>query len=263
MKKLIISILLFFASVSLQAAPVGNTAAPELIQEGFVIPSDCWIDFRIGYEGDFVGDGRMKQTQEGSGRVDTFQQYTNSAIGTLNFLDRLDLFGAFGSSRVCTDWRFNSDATITRIQLETLYHYLWGLGGRGILIEWGKAAFGLGGRYSRCNYKPSWLTTNGAPVSVAGTHLCWKEWQADLDLSYHIDLFTPYFGFKYSQSQAKLGVMPIPIAGNGSGSDHFENRTSVGIFIGCSISNCKYFMLNIEGRLLDEDAVTISGDLRF
>ena len=44
---------------------------------------------------------------------------------------------------------------------------------------------------------------------------------------------------------------------------HFENRTPVGIVIGCSISNGKYFMLNIEGRLIDEDAVTISGDLRF
>lgn len=263
MQKLTILILLFFASLSLQAAPVGNTAAPALIQEGFVIPCTSWVDFRIGYEGDFVGDGRMKQTQEGSGRVDTFQQYTNSGTATLNFLDRLDLFGVFGSSRVCTDWRFNSDAVITRIQLETRYHYLWGLGGRGILIEWGKVAFGLGGRYSFCNYKPSWMTSNGAPVSVEGTHLRWRQWQTDVDLSYQIDLFTPYFGVKYSKNQAKLGVMPIPIAGNGSGSNHFVNRTSVGIFIGCSISNGKYFMLNIEGRLIDEDAVTISGDLRF
>lgn len=253
----------FCALSSLKAAPVGNTAAPALIQEGFVIPSECWIDVRVGYEGDFVGDGRLEQTQEGSGRVDTFQQYTNSATATLNILDRLDLFGVFGSSRVCADWRFQRADAITRIQIETLYHYLWAFGGRAILLEWGALYLGMGGRYSYCNYKLSWLASNAVPVSVAGTRLHWRQWQADLDLSYRIDLFTPYIGIKYSRTEGKLGVANVPVAGNGSGSDHFETRSPVGIFIGCSISSGKYFMLNVEGRLVDEDAVTISGDLRF
>ena len=263
MNKAALLFFLLIGSNCLRAAPVGNTAAPGLIQDGFLIPSDCWIDLRVGYEGDFVGDGRLQQTQEGSGRVDTFQQYTNSATVTLNVLDRLDLFGVFGSSRVAADWRFNHNKAITRIEVETLYHYLWALGGRGILLEWGKLALGVGGRYSYCNYKPSWLTTNAVPVNVSRTHLRWRQWQADVDLSYRIDLFTPYFGVKYSGTEAKLGVIPVPISGNGSGSDHFRTRTPVGIFIGCSISTGKYFMLNIEGRLVDEDAVTISGDLRF
>ena len=250
-------------AVFLQAAPVGNGASPALIQEGFLIPSSYWVDFRIGYEGDFVGDGRMEQIEESSGRVDTFQQYTNAATLTLNFLDRLDLFGVLGSSRVCADWRFNHASTITRIELETLYRTLWAVGSRGILLEWGKVFLGLGGRYSYCNYKPSWMTSNGVPQSVLGSRLIWRQWQLDLDLSYQIDLFTPYFGIKYSNAHAKLGSFPVSIANNGSGNGHFENKTPVGIVIGCSISNGKYFLLNIEGRLIDEDAVTISGDLRF
>lgn len=263
MRKALLFFSLFCALSSLQAAPVGNTAAPQLLQEGFVIPSDCWIDLRGGYEGDFVGDGRMQQSQQGSGRVDTFQQYTNSAAVTLNVLDRLDLFGCFGSSRVCADWRFEQNEAITRIQIETLYHYLWALGARGILLEWGKVFLGMGGRYSYCNYKPSWMTTNANPVGVGGTHLRWRQWQLDLDLSYRIDLFTPYFGVKYSSAEVNLGDMEVPISGSGSGNNHFVTRTPVGIFIGCSISTGNYFMLNIEGRLVDEDAVAISGDLRF
>jgi hypothetical protein len=98
---------------------------------------------------------------------------------------------------------------------------------------------------------------------VAGTHVQWREWQVDFNLSYNIDIFTPYLGVKYSNSQAKLGVFPTVISNGGTGSDQFQNRIPVGIVIGCSISNCKYFMLNLEGRLIDEDAVTISGDLRF
>jgi len=263
MKKFCSLFFLFMVICSLDAAPVGNTMAPSLIQEGFLIPAASWVDFRIGYEGDFVGDGRMRQTVQGSGRVDTFQQYTNTATITLNVLDRLDLFAVMGSSRVCSDWRFNIAGVVTRIQLETLYHFLWGAGGRGIIFEWGKLCLGAGGRYAYCNYKPSWLTTNAAPVNVGSARVIWREWQVDLDLAYNIDLFTPYIGVKYSNAAAKLGTFSNPISNSGDGLNHFENRTPVGIFIGCSISNCKYFMLNIEGRLIDEDAVTISGDLRF
>jgi len=263
LKKLSLALLSIISIAVLHAAPVGNPMAPQLIQEGDLIPCDSWVDVRAGYEGDFVGDGRLRQTTEGSGRVDTFQQYTNSGTFTLNILDRLDLYGVFGSSRVCADWRFNSLGTITRIQLETLYHFIWGAGARGIFFECGKICLGLGGRYSFCSYKPSWLATNAVPVRVAGTRLTWREWQVDLDIAYNIDLFTPYLGLKYSNVRATLGTFPIPISNSGTGRDEFENRTPVGVFIGCSISNCKYFMLNIEGRLVDEDAVTISGDLRF
>ena len=261
--KLIFTFFSFISLVLLSAAPVENTATPQLITEGFVISRNSWINFRLGYEGDFVGDGRLEQTIQGSGRVDTFQQYTNSAVVTLNMLERFDLFGVFGSSRVCSNWRFNLAGVISQIQLETFYDYFWGIGARGILLEWGKVYLGIDGRYSYCSYKPVWLTMNSIPVNVSETHLKWKEWQLALNLSYRIDLFTPYFGFKYSNACAEIGTFPVPISSSGQGSDHFTNRTPVGFFIGCSISNGKYFMLNIEGRLIDEDAVTISGDLRF
>src|SRR3990167_4628498 len=245
------------------SAPVGNPAAPLLIREGFLIPASSWINLRGGYEGDFVGDGKLEQTIDGTGRVDTFQQYTNSGTVILNILERLDVFGVFGSSRVLTDWRFETGSTITQIQLETFYDFLWGVGARGVVFEWDKICLGIGWRYSFCNYTPSWLTTNAVPVSIGNTQLRWREWQIDLALSYKIDLFTPYLGVKYSNAHAKLGVFSIPISASETGANQFTNRTPVGMVIGCSISNGKYFMLNIEGRLFDEDAVTISGELRF
>jgi hypothetical protein len=246
------------------AAPVGNTATPQLIEEGFFISRDSWIDIRIGYEGDFVGNGKLKQYQEGSGSVDTFQQYTNSGTVTLNILDRLDLFGIFGSSRICSDWRFTEPSgVLARAELETLYHYLWAVGARGILFEWGDVSLGLGGRYGTADYKPSLLTINAVPVSVSGARCFWQEWQFDVDVSYKIDLFTPYIGVKYSRAKTSVGSFSVPISNSGSGSDHFINKTPVGLFLGCSLSTGKYFMLNVEGRLIDEDAVTISGDIRF
>lgn len=255
---------LVVASTALNAAPVGNTAAPQLIEEGFFIPCDCWFDVRAGYEGDFVADARLKQRREGSGRVDSYEQSTNSGTVTVNVLDRLDMYGVFGSSRTCAEWRFlDSLGNVHNTQMETFHNFLWGVGARAILFEWGNCDLGLGGRYSSVNNKPIWLTVDGVNVPVSGGHCRWREWQVNLDVSYHIDILTPYIGIKYSNARTRIGEFTTTIATNGSGSDHFENRVPVGLYVGCGFSTGKYFMLNVEGRLVDEEAVTISGDLRF
>lgn len=252
------------ASAALYSAPVGNTSAPEILEDGFFIPSDSWIDLRVGYEGDFVNDGRMKQYREGSGRVDSYEQNTNSGTVTLNILDRIDIFGVFGSSRTKAEWRFLDTAgAVHNANMETRYSFLWAVGARAILFEWCKTNLGFGGRYSSSNYKPNWLTVDGTNRVVSGTHARWDEWQINLDVSYKIDLFTPYAGIKYLNAKTRVGQFPVAIASNGSGNNHFENRIPVGLFIGCTLSTGKYFMLNVEGRLIDEEAVTISGDLRF
>ncbi len=244
--------------------PVGNPSAPKIIEEGFFIPHDIWVDARTGYEGDFVADAKMKQYNQGHGRVDSYQQETNSGTITLNILERLDLFGILGSSRTNADWRFEDTAgAVHRIQLETNYDFLWGVGARGLLFEWQCLCLGLGGRYETAHYFPSWLTSDGIPQSVSHSLLKWREWQIDLDLSYKIDIFIPYIGVKYSNAHTKISGFSTPISQSETGSDQFKNRIPVGVFIGCSLSSSKYFMLNIEGRLVDEEAVTVSGDIRF
>jgi hypothetical protein len=249
----------------LNAAPVGNTSAPELIQKGLVISCDSWIDFRAGYEGDFVADGRMTQYEQGFGRLDNYQQWTNSGTATLNVLDRLDLYAVFGSSRTEADWRFNdaSAGTVARIELKTEDCFLWAAGARAILYEWGNASLGLGGRYSSCNYLPESLASNGRSQPVNGSQFFWKEWQINFDASYKIHLFTPYIGIKYLNARTQLKDFLVPISASLSGSNSFRNRIPVGLYLGCTLSNRHYFMLNLEGRLVDEEAITISADFRF
>ena len=255
---------IFFLSSSLFAAPVGNPSFPQLLQDGYFIPSNYWVGLRLGYEGDFVGDARLKQRDESSGRVDNYKQDTNSGTVTLNFLDRLDIYGVFGSSRVCTDWRFTAPGPTTeRLCVETNYGFLWAVGGRGILYEWGKTILGLGGRYNGTVLKPVSAVINGIPTSTAGTRLHWKEWQIDLDISHKIDIFIPYLGIKYSNANTKIGTFPVEISNSGAGVIHMSNRNPVGIVIGCALTTGKFFMLNIEGRLIDEEAATIVGDFRF
>ncbi len=263
MKKIVLCFSLLFSS--LYSAPIGNTAAPSIIKEGLIFSCENWIDLRVGYEGDFVVDGRVNQFDQGSGRVDRYQQQTNSAVVTANILNRLDLYALFGSSKTKAKWRFEDMVaeTITLMQLKTTHDILYGGGGRAILFEWGKASLGMGGRYSTCEYDPKSLSANGTQQSVQGSEMHWNEWQVNLDLSYHIDLFTIYIGTKYMQAVTRLSGFSVPISANQTGSNSFKNRDPVGLYLGCTLSNGKYFMMNLEGRLIDEEAVTVSADFRF
>lgn len=252
---------------TLGASPVGNPAFPRLIREGFFIPCDSIVNFRLGYEGDFVSDALLKQYTEGGGRVDCFGQNTNSGTITVNFKERLDIYSVLGSSQFSADWRFelleDQSLSVHRAQMETLSQLLWGIGGRAIVFQTETLSLGIGGRYSRSEAEPVWLTIDGINKGVEGSECKWNEWQVDLDFAFQIDLFTPYFGAKYSIVRTRLGPFPVSIAGNRAETNHFKSRVPAGVFLGCSISNGKYFMLNIEARLVDEEAVTISGDLRF
>ena len=246
MKKFWIALLL---AGSLHAAPVGNTAAPQILQKGLFIPEECWVNLRLGYEGDFVFDARL-------GSVDSYTQTANSGTATLNILERLDLYGVFGSSQSCMHWRFHDLAgDVHNAQMETTHAFLWGFGGRAILLEWGNWDLGCGGRYSSVNNPISWLTVDGSHASTQGAHSRWRQWQVNADISYHIDLFTPYIGVKYGIGKTAIGA--IAATGN------FESKCPVGLDLGCALSNGKYFMLNVEARLINEEALTISGDLRF
>lgn len=246
------------------AAPVGNPAAPQLIEEGAFLSRDNWISARCGYEGDFVSDAQMKQTEESHGRVDCFQQSTNAGTLTIDFFDRVDIYGVLGSSRSEISWRFtDADEEIHQVQIGTHYDFLWGVGTRIILHQWNCLTAGIAGSYRWARYDPSYVTWDALNVSASGTHVDWREWQAGLGLSYKIGLLTPYLGGKYSGARAKLGTFSVPIAENGSGNLHMKNRNSFGIFIGCTLTTGCYFMLNVEGQLIDEQGISISADLRF
>lgn len=252
-------------SVALYSAPIGNTSAPDQIHKGLLFSPANWLDFRAGYEGDFVADGRMNQFDQGSGRVDCYHQLTNSGTVTANILNRWDIYGVFGASKVETDWRFENQlaGTISRIDLHTQYNFLWAVGSRAVLYEWCNTFLGVGGRYSSCHYEPSKFTSDGVQQSMAGAQVYWREWQITLDFCYRIKLFTPYIGVKYLNAKTFLSDFSVPISQDLTGSDSFQNRDPVGLYVGCAISNGNYFMVNLEGRVIDEEAVTVSADFRF
>lgn len=265
MKKSFAFFILLCLPFAVRGAPVGNTAAPEIIQQGFFSPRASSMSLRLGYEADFVTDARLGQYDQSSGRVDSYTQDTNSGLVTWNFVERLDLFGVFGKSKTEADWRFTNLANdqVHRIKLKTKGAFLWAAGARAILYEWNDLFLGMGGRYSASEYAISRVSNDGIAASPEGASLRWRQWQINLDISYKIQIFTPYIGTKYESVISKLRGFSTEISANGTGSNTFKNRSPVGLYLGCTLSNGKFFALNIEGRLIDEEAVTVVADFRF
>ncbi len=263
MKKIVLILTGLILGALGHAAPAGNPASPLLIKDGFLISPVSWIDFRIGYEGNFVSDAKLKQRAGATHSIDKYGLDVNSCVATINIQNRLDLFGTAGSSRIQADWRIYPGETY-KMECETKYRLIWSAGGTVTLFEWGNAFLGFGGRYLYTRPRLEWLTRNGVAYAPGKAKMRYKEWQIDLSLAYKIDVLTPYLAVKYSRKKATLGeVLSTHITTDDTGILRMKNRIPVGVALGCTITTRKYFMLNIEARLIDEEAATLSGEFRF
>lgn len=262
MKRLITYFLIIISNYAF-ASPVGNPLNPEIIEEGFFISPTSWANFRLGYEGIFVSDARMDKKPE-KGKIDNFKNDVNSGSFTLNLKSRTDMFAILGASRIRSDWRFDNSGIMSRIELETKYKFYWATGGKIILFQWGNTALSMGGRYSYTKPTISFITQDGVPQQQTdAARVKYNDWQLDMGLAYRIDIFIPYLGVKYLDAKAKIHNASITIAANNSNWIKMKNRDNFGIYAGCSLSNSKYFMLTLEARFIDEEAISVAGEMRF
>ena len=242
--------------------PLGNPSEPLLIKDGFIFSSVSPISVRIGYLGDYVYDLKLKPKSDFSNKIDKFDGFSNFGTIYFNFRNRLDLFGNFGSSKISSSWRTQNNTY--NIDVSTKNSFCFRAGGIVTLFEWGNSSIGFGGLYSRAKPKISSGTKNGQPLNFDDSKVFLKQWQIDLAFSYKIDIFIPYIGIKYSRNHVAIiaedyGV----ITAEDSNKLYLENKENIGFAVGCSFTNSKLFMLNIEARFFDEEAASISGEIRF
>ncbi|MEI6242082.1 MAG: hypothetical protein WCP39_01595 [Chlamydiota bacterium] len=248
---------------ALYALPVNNPASPKIVEEGFFLsPGSSW-SVRAGYEGSFVLDYHLKKDIKN--KIDSFHQDTQAGSVTLNFLNRCDVYGLLGASRAKARYRYEGlENMYTLVEFESHYQFSWGAGIKAILFDWGKTNLEMGGRYFRSRGDFESLDKNGTPVSDFGGGYHLRGWQIDLGISYKMDIFVPYIAAKYSRIQSTIHAKHgIDISSSGNKLSHLENKRKYGMALGCSLSTGKLFVLTAEARLIDEEAFTISGEIKF
>ena len=82
-----------------------------------------------------------------------------------------------------------------------------------------------------------------------------KEWHIAPFIAKKLGNFTPYIGAKYSDLRMKLDY-------DDNGSDNFDAERHFGTFVGTNL-NLGKFSLNLEGRFIDETAITAGISCRF
>ena len=86
--------------------------------------------------------------------------------------------------------------------------------------------------------------------------------QVGAGLSYQIDIFVPYLAVKYSNVSAEFRHLPPTLFPNFS-SFKAKNRHYFGLALGTALTTGRLFSLNVELRVIDEQSLTLAGNLRF
>lgn len=83
-----------------------------------------------------------------------------------------------------------------------------------------------------------------------------QEWHFAPYMARRLGNFTPYLGVKYSDLRMKLKYAD-------NDSDKFNAKDKIGVFLGTDYKLGKHFRLNLEGRFVDETAVSAGISYRF
>ncbi|HVX01322.1 MAG TPA: hypothetical protein VHA52_12940 [Candidatus Babeliaceae bacterium] len=253
----ILGIFLIFPSL-IFALYMGNPAEPQIITTGFFIPQDCSASVKIGYQGDRIFDRLLRSYAKAHGRVDHFELQTDQGVLIFNYLDRLEIYGSVGSMR--SQFWFRPKADHQRREFETHNTWTGGSGAHFLLAEWGCTGIGLDAKVQYGKPGIKWITVNGQSHAT-GAHLTFFEWQASFAVFHTLDLFIPYLGIKYSAAHAHVDRLSKSVYAH----KHFKmhSRRRFGMALGCSLSQGKRIDLNAEVQLIDEQAITFGGNIKF
>ena len=268
MKKLLV----LFAGLtchSLYASPVLSPNAAAVHTDGVFFCDDCsYWSLRAGFRGDYVFDRKL--SLGGLGEIDNFSLMSNEGVLTLNFWDRLDIYGLVGEATPHMD-------AIGDIPEQGTYfadrfwsaRTIWGVGARATILEYNFGCCGTSYLGADINYESIGSsngvsgTDNGAP-SLNRFNANYKETQVSLQIGHKIAMLTPYIAAKWSN--AIVGYNLTVPSGTGAGNyaySYRNTRNHWGYAVGVLLIDAGRMSVTAEARFIDEKAMTIMGEFRF
>jgi major outer membrane protein len=259
MKKIFSTLLLIVLFANAHALYLGNPDSPDAVPEGFFIPEDAFIGVKAGYQVDYVFDKGLKSYAGASARVDQFQAMLNQGVITFDLVERIEVYGSVGAMEASFSHRPGPEHY--RREYQTNDKLTWGVGGRILIYQWREISLGLAGGFQWANPDIKWDSLNGEAFTT-GAKMLYREWQVGLGISRTVDMFIPYGAIKYSNVSARVVSLRSNLDLDTS---HFRmtNRDHFGIVLGCTLTPGRYFDVTVESRMIDEQALTLAGNLRF
>ena len=250
--------------LSLSALYNGNPSLPMMPEDGMFIAREDWLGIKLGYQFDCVWDRRLHmvgQTPEHSRKkVQEYNSLTNFGVATINFNDRFEVFGTLGAMSCEASQRPFKN---TKVSYQTQTHFAWGAGARAILAYWGDLQLALNAAYVQSNMPLSSLKVNGRSYAKKQAEFEFRQWQVGIGVSYHFRWFIPYIGVDYSDFRSRIEHLNAIKFLFPKKHVTFKETYPTGLFFGFGISPIRAFNLNVEVRLINENAVSVSSDFKF
>lgn len=253
--------LLFAIPAHLCAIFYANPALP-LLETSGLIRSDSSYSIRAGYMSDYLYEQSYSEEFHTPGEpIPTSKSSicTNAGTLTFNFKNRLDLTAILGTAQLQIDQEVYTES-----------QFAWGIGSKCVLFRIGEIAFGCDVKYFASEQSPLYFLSEGRAYNVVSDfHLSYQELQAAIGLSYCAKALSPYIHGTYLYSKIdpspRSAVLQIPF---------YDSSTIIiphpivakrrwGIALGATLLGCEKASLTIESRLFNQNAINISGELRF
>jgi hypothetical protein len=187
-------------------------------------------EWSVGFETNIVTERKMTNKDKDKNKVDESTQYLAKA--SYSVLDWLCFDFKLGSADIdyytTRNWGFD-------------HGLAWGVGSR--------AKYELGSGYNIVVGAQYFSATDMKSNTLGDAD--WKEWQVSLAGTKQIGRSVPYVGVKYSDAKLTSGE-PKEVAD--------EN---VGVFVGTDVKITGQWSVNVEGRFVDETAVSFGVSYRF
>ena len=281
-KKLALTTLIFLTCGAIQALPVGNPADPMLYQDNLWFGDCQWHDctipngktydlpeLHLGYYGDYVFNRRL-QAKEEAGTVELTTIFTNAGLVVVNFYDWFEFFATVGVSNFYSRSTANN-TNAPGVEIELGFSPTMSYSGGLRVPFWccDCLYFGLEAQYFFSRTELDWLESmnNGTFTHFghgADRNGDYSEWQASIAGSYiFVDManfaFIPYAALQFSGVNWNLEKM----GGNAIAFQDQKQQRLLGWTIGVTALFCDLLGVSVEGRFVNEKALSVLGQISF
>ena len=255
-------VFLLLAQISAFALYNGNVSLPMMPHRGVFISKNACFGCKAGYELDFVYQSHLElDTQPFSKKqIHDYNSLTQFGVLTLNFNDRVEIFGNLGA--LSCHWNHRIDST-HKISYKADPSWAWGVGGRAILAYWGDLQLGVNASYVQSHPSLSSVKVNGQAFSHKGAHIDINPWGVGAGVSYRFGWFIPYIGINYLHQILEVEDLDSLAFLLPKEKTQCKNEQPMGLFLGMGVGPEVGFSMNVEARLINEYGCSVSADFKF
>ena len=269
----------FCLSAASLAATAGNTASVDSLNGPgtFSLKKERDLSVETAVDIDIVLSRDIAGGEAAGIKLENSQWYM-VRLG-YRFFDRFEPYVRLGGAHMKAKW--NDQASGAAVAMDTSSGTAWGVGFKGLIFEAKRPVIKITGdvSYRKTDLYPykGHLNTNVVHIDRTASKFVISEWQVSLLAATEVDLgvatdrswplngykLSPYAGLKWSELSGRLRLVDSS-TGTTYHPDDISSEKNFGLIIGGDVIwPNDSFSLNLEGRFLDESAISTGVSLLF